>query len=413
MAWAALGLGSPAPVRKTGAGQTKNPTIMPISNIDFRSGGAWTRGRKTVLSGAALLLLAGTNAALAADILIPIGDTYSPTIGSLIDDDLFMGGGTADIGGVYVSGTVTLEADSTIKASTSAAAVISGSIVGPGGFEKTGSNKLTLSGQNTYQGTTTISGGVLDVATGGTLGSGAVVNNALLTFSGSDTLHVTSNISGVGAITKGGLGNLVLSGNSTSTGTLTVGNGAAFVDGSFSGPAIVGGGATIGGSGSIGAVTLLSGAQLAPGSADLTFATLNLASLTWTTDSVNAGLFFDLRSNVNTSDMLAISGAFTRGSNTATLSYIFDFNGTGRAGRTYTLITWGSTNFTETWLDNFVVTNLRDGLEGTFQFSGNSLQLVVVPEPGVVGAAFGLFGIATIAAHRIRRRRSLSATEQK
>lgn len=384
---------------------------MPISNIDFRTRGAWTRGRNTVLSGAAFLLLAGTNAAL-ADIIIPIGDTYAPTIGSLIDDDIFMGGGTADIGGVYVSGTVTLEADSTIKASAASAAVISGPIVGAGGFEKTGSNKLILAGQNTYQGTTVISGGILDVATGGSLGSGNVVNNALLTFSGSDTAHVSSNISGVGSITKGGLGNVVLSGNSTSTGTLTVGNGGVYVDGSFSGPTIVGGGATIGGSGSIGSVTLLAGAMLAPGSVDMTFATLNVSSLTWNSDSTTAGLFFDLGSNVNNSDMLAISGAFTRGSNTTTVSYIFDFNGTGKAGRTYTLITWGSTNFTATWLDNLVITNLADGLQGTFQFSGNSLQLVVVPEPGVVGAAFGLFGLATIAAHRIRRRRSVSATEQ-
>ena len=60
----------------------------------------------------------------------------------------------------------------------------------------------TLTGTNTYSGTTTISAGTLSVgagATTGTLGAGAVTNNAILQVNRSDDITLANDISGTTA----------------------------------------------------------------------------------------------------------------------------------------------------------------------------------------------------------------------
>ena len=78
-----------------------------------------------------------------------------------------------------------------------------------GSLLKDGASTQILSGNNSYTGTTTISAGTLQVGSGGTtgtLGSGAVVNNAALVVNRSDEATLGNNISGTGSFTQAGAG---------------------------------------------------------------------------------------------------------------------------------------------------------------------------------------------------------------
>lgn len=79
---------------------------------------------------------------------------------------------------------------------------------------------------NSYSGTTLIHAGTtLRVGTGGTLGtlgSGGVTDDGSLIFNRSDNITVGNTISGAGAVTKSGAGNLVLNGANSFSGGLTI-----------------------------------------------------------------------------------------------------------------------------------------------------------------------------------------------
>ena len=114
-------------------------------------------------------------------------------------------------------------------------------------------------GTNTYSGTTTISAGGLQVGNNGatgTLGTGAVINNATLLINRSDASFTLSNdISGTGALTKttAGVGTtLVLTGANSYSGTTTINEGTLQV----------GAGGTVGTLGT-GGVTAIAGTTLA------------------------------------------------------------------------------------------------------------------------------------------------------
>lgn len=85
----------------------------------------------------------------------------------------------------------------------------------PGGFIKAGAGTLVLAANCSYSGTTNITGGTLQVGTGGSsgsLGSGdvSIASGANLTFNRGDTLTTSQNFSGDGSITKEGAGNLII-----------------------------------------------------------------------------------------------------------------------------------------------------------------------------------------------------------
>ena len=114
---------------------------------------------------------------------------------------------------------------------------ISGIIGGASGLTKSGVGTLTLTGANTYTGTTTINAGTLQIGNGGTtgtLGSGAVTDNAALKFNRSDAVNISNLISGTGSLTQAGNGittllatNSYSGGTTISAGTLQIDNGGA------------------------------------------------------------------------------------------------------------------------------------------------------------------------------------------
>jgi fibronectin-binding autotransporter adhesin len=110
-----------------------------------------------------------------------------------------------------------------------------GSIAGAGALtlEKVGTGTLTLTGTSTHT-ATLISAGTLQLGTGGSLGTGAVTNNAALVFNSSSDMTVGNLISGTGSVTQAGSGRTILTADNTysgtttiSAGTLQIGNGGA------------------------------------------------------------------------------------------------------------------------------------------------------------------------------------------
>jgi outer membrane autotransporter protein len=98
-------------------------------------------------------------------------------------------------------------------------------ITGAGGLVVSGAGGLVLTGANTYAGGTAINAGArLQLGAGGTSGSiqGNVLNNGTLAFNRSDAVTVEGVIAGSGAVTIGGGGAVILTGDSSYTGGTTI-----------------------------------------------------------------------------------------------------------------------------------------------------------------------------------------------
>ncbi len=151
---------------------------------------------------------------------------------------LNLGGGALQIIGSALTTNIAvgLTGTNSVVDTNGFGATFSGVMSGTGGFVKSGLGTLSLTGTNLYTGRTLISGGTLQIGTGGTTGSilGDVMDNGALVFNRSNASVFTGAISGTGALTKMGAGVLRLSGADTyggatiiNAGTLQAGSGSA------------------------------------------------------------------------------------------------------------------------------------------------------------------------------------------
>jgi len=132
------------------------------------------------------------------------------------------GGATGNLGTGAVTNNAALVFD------RSNAITVANAISGTGTVTQNGAGTLTLTGANSYSGATTINSGTLQIgsgATSGTLGAGAVTNNAALVFNRSDAITVANTIGGTGTLTKNGGGTLTLTGANTYSGATTINSG--------------------------------------------------------------------------------------------------------------------------------------------------------------------------------------------
>ncbi len=139
-------------------------------------------------------------------------------------------------GSIEGAGDIDLYNATLIVGSSNLSTVFSGRISRSGGglagLTKEGTGTLTLTGTNDFTGATTISAGTLQLGNGGTMGtltSTSVVNNATLAFNHSNNTSFGSEISGTGAVTKAGAGNLTLSAANSYQGGTTINAGTLSV----------------------------------------------------------------------------------------------------------------------------------------------------------------------------------------
>lgn len=164
-------------------------------------------------------------------------------------------------------------------------------------------------------------------------------------------------------------GNTYLGATIVEEGTLLVAT-----DNSSSFATMVKNGAVLAGDGAVAAIVLESGASLQPGVNDIGI--LSASKLVWRSGGVAR---FDL-GTADQSDTLDLgSGALEK--NTVSGTWTFDFGGGGEAGRTYTLMSFGSTVFSAS---DFTATNLFSGVTGAFSIANGELKFTTNFPPAVI-----------------------------
>ncbi len=208
--------------------------------IQFSTDGYIVMGAPTLTllsQSGALPGLIRTDPGVTATIAAPIAGTVGLEKGDagtliLTGTNTYTGGttitaGTLQLGNGGAAGSIAGNvADSgTLAFNRSDASTFAGVISGTGAVTQLGTGTTTLTGANTYSGLTTITAGTLNVGGGGatgSLGTGAVVDNANLTLARSNTVSIANAISGTGTLTKLAAGTAILTGSNTYTGPTTI-----------------------------------------------------------------------------------------------------------------------------------------------------------------------------------------------
>ncbi|MGJ8643548.1 MAG: autotransporter-associated beta strand repeat-containing protein [Luteolibacter sp.] len=184
-------------------------------------------------------VLSGTSGALTkvgtGTQILTGANTYDGTT-TISGGSLVLGDGTTGNDGTLASTSIVNDANLTYSRFAGSGLDYTGVISGSGTLTKTGAGTQILSGNNSYTGITTISSGTLQVGDGGStgsLGSGAIVNNAELVYdldaggsatlpsggiTGSGNLSATAGkIALYGDVTQGGSINLTEHASATAT----------------------------------------------------------------------------------------------------------------------------------------------------------------------------------------------------
>lgn len=214
-------------------------------------------------------------------------------------------------------------------------------------------------------------------------------------------------LQGFGKFAKTGPSTWTLTGSNPAT-TWAVQGGTLKVNGAIGGASATGG--TLGGSGNAGALQLGAGGVLAPGNSP---GTLHGASLIWD----GGGAFqFELGANAAGSDLLALTGALTKGAGSGFVFHFADGTGAPVAGR-YTLITFASQAGFAVGDFSYDYGGSAGGLQGRFELKADALDFVVTgvgaavatPVPTMSEAALALLaallGVSGWAGTRRGRRR--------
>ncbi|HUJ12239.1 MAG TPA: autotransporter-associated beta strand repeat-containing protein [Thermoanaerobaculia bacterium] len=296
------------------------------------------------------------------------------------------GGGVTTTGAQSYNDPVTLGANDNLT-STGAGNIFFGATL-DGAFGLTANTAGATSFGGAVGATTALTSLTTDAAGTTTIGGGGVTTTGAQTFHDPTSMTANTTFGSSGAITfpgtlagptfavtKAGTGTMTLTTTNSFTGGTNVDAGTVLVNataGSGTGNVTVASGATLGGTGSIpGSVTVQDNGIIAPGAS---IGTLTVGGgVTWNGSSTGAVTAnFELSNTDTTSDQLAITGAFTKGSGP---TFKFDFQGSGHPA-TYTLATFtAGTTFSS---GDFTYTNLAPGLDAQFALGINSLQLVVV-----------------------------------
>lgn len=246
-----LTLGGAGDTTITGPIGTTTGTLTKDGSGTAILSGTNTYSGGTAINGGAVQISSDANLGNAAGGLAFDGGTLRTSAGLTTHraTTLNAGGGTIDTNGFDVS--------------------MGGVIGGAGALTKTGAGALILTGNNAYSGATTVSAGTLQVGDGGTsgtLGTGAIANNASLVFNRSDALGVGGVITGAGTIRQIGSGLTTLTGNSGAfTGTTSVEAGSLAVNGRLCGAMNVQTGGRLQGTGTVCDTTNFTGGTVAPG----------------------------------------------------------------------------------------------------------------------------------------------------
>lgn len=197
-----------------------------------------------VKSGAGILTLSSANSFTGGTTLsaggITLGNAQALGTGTVT-----MTAGTLNIGSYALANTIvqsggTITGTGSIAGLTATAGVVSAKLVGAGDITKTGSGVLEFQAANgsaeAYTGNVSLSAGTIKFTGTGSLGAvsssvaayaGNIANAGILEFAGTATQSLNGVLSGTGALTVSGAGQVLLYGNNTYSGGTTVSAGTA------------------------------------------------------------------------------------------------------------------------------------------------------------------------------------------
>ncbi|WBU31534.1 autotransporter-associated beta strand repeat-containing protein [Rhodopseudomonas palustris] len=207
------------------------------NTLTFMNAGAGLTGAIGLATSSTILTIAQSTNSILDQMITGAGSVKKTDSGvlTLTGSNSYLGGttisaGTLQIGDGGTTGSITgrVANSSALSFNRSDTYTLDGVISGSGRVNQLGPGTTVLTGNNNYSGGTTISAGTLQVGNGGTtgtIGSGNVNNAGILAFNRSNALNFFPVISGAGAVTQLGSGNLTLSGTNTYTGGTTISSG--------------------------------------------------------------------------------------------------------------------------------------------------------------------------------------------